>query len=143
MGFRWDAVRLPLRCSEIPPRACPELRRRGHDDMGLRCDTLPLHCILARSLPEHALSFAEGVRMTGVFNVTWRGTAASIVRPSSFVRRRASFVLRPSAIRHPQRDRVTPTRAQYAATGQVLQCGEVGWQTFWPSVTSRPLIGVQ
>jgi hypothetical protein len=54
--------------SEIPPGACPELRRRGQDDTAVRWGTLRcgLRWCAARCLPEHALSCAEGV------SVTWR-----------------------------------------------------------------------
>ena len=37
--------------------------------------------------------------------------------------------------------RVTPTRGQRSSRGQPVQRGEVGWQRFWPKVTSRSLIG--
>ena len=35
--------------------------------------------------------------------------------------------------------RVTPSRGQASATGQVEQWGETGLQQFWPKVTSRVL----
>src|SRR5207253_7683493 len=42
-----------------------------------------------------------------------------------------------------QRLRVTPTRWQRRATGQVEQRGESGWQTFCPKATSRSLSSIQ
>jgi hypothetical protein len=38
--------------------------------------SIALHCITARCLPEHALSFAEGVSMTWIFAEVRCGGAA-------------------------------------------------------------------
>jgi hypothetical protein len=50
-----------VKCSEIPPGACPELRRRGQDDMGVRWSTLLRHCHAARCLPPVRMTWGCGV----------------------------------------------------------------------------------
>jgi len=68
----WPQHRAPwlsVPSGAIPPGACPELRRRGQYDMGFRRATLHPGSRRhpARYLPEHALSFVEGVSMTQRF----------------------------------------------------------------------------